>query len=272
MRYKLLALDIDGTILNSHSELSDRTKGAILQAKQQGVNVLLATGRRLANTLALANSLDLTEFLVVHNGAVIYQFGPQVIRQQGIEQGVAQEIVDKLKGFALNYIVYTGESAGERVVAPLGRWTEPENLLSYYLGEDVEFLKELTLESSPVRISIIDEKQKVDPFYEELLRDHHGKMNALYFGSERDIWRGIEVIPADCHKGSGVFYVANRLGIRLEEVIAIGDNVNDLEMIDGVGLGIAMENGAKLLKEKARRIAPSNDADGVAAMIEEYLL
>ncbi|HBN95423.1 MAG TPA: hypothetical protein DDZ66_03915 [Firmicutes bacterium] len=272
MSYKLLALDIDGTLLNRKSELTPRTKSSILLAQGRGVKVVLATGRRLTNTLPLVHTLGLTEFVVVHNGAVI--FSPQAgktMSQRGIDLPIAQELVDKLDGLGMNYVVYTGESAGEQVMAPVGSWDEPEDLLTHYLGESAEFVEKVKLDVPPVRISLIDRVEKIDSFYRQLA-SYNGKMNAMVFGTERNIWRGIEIIPANCSKGTGLAEVAKRLGLEAKDVMAIGDNVNDIEMISWAGLGIAMENGSKLLKTEAQRIAPSNDQDGVAQIIEELLL
>lgn len=272
MNYRLLALDIDGTLLNSKSELTPRTKAAILLARDSGVKVVLATGRRLTNTLPLVHTLGLSEFVVVHNGAVIYD--PQAgkaLYQRGIDLLMAQEIVDRLDALGLNYVVYTGESAGEQVVAPVGSWDDPEDLLAYYLGESAEFVNKIKLDVPPVRISLIDKVKKIDSFCEHL-PFYTGKMNALVFGTKRDIWRGIEIIPADCSKGAGLADVARRLGIEAKDVMAVGDNVNDIEMITWAGLGIAMENGSRLLKAEAKRIAPSNDEDGLAQIIEELFL
>ncbi len=271
MKYKLLALDIDGTLLNSKSALTDRTKAAILRATEGGLNVVLATGRRLAKTLPIAKALGLKGLVVVHNGTVIYDpLVEKTIYQQGIDLLLAREILDKLESLAINYVVYTGESAGERVVAPQGSWKEPDDLLTYYLGESAEFLDKVTIKSPPVRISIIDRVAKVDPLYEDLVQNYgHEKMNAMLFGTARNIWRGIEIIPASCNKGAGLSFVADALGLAPEEVVAIGDNVNDIEMITWAGLGIAMENGSQLLKAKAKQIAPSHDQDGVAQIIEK---
>lgn len=273
MKYKLLALDIDGTLLNSDSLLTPRTKDAVLRARDRGVAVVLATGRRLANTLSLVHDLGLTKPVIVHNGVVVYD-PPEgkTIVQRGIELAGAQDLVDKLDSLSINYVVYTGESAGERVMAPIGSWTEPEDLLAHYLGEKAEFVEKVILDSDPVRISLIDRAEKIDPFYEAFTLAHGDKMNAMLFGAERHFWRGIEIIPGDCNKGTGLAFVAESLGLQPEEVMAIGDNVNDIEMILWAGLGIAMENGSEFLKEKAKIIAPSYDQDGVAQMIEEHLL
>lgn len=273
MNYKMLALDIDGTVLNSDSELSTRTKTAILNAKKQGVKVVLATGRRLTNTLPLIKSLGLTELMAVHNGAVVYDPAlGQTVWQQGIELNLAQSILDKLEALSLNYIVYTGESAGERVIAPEGKWREPEDLLAHYLGEDAEFINPVVLDTPPVRISLIDHWQKVDPLYAQLLAEYKDKLNIMLFGAKRDTWRGVEVLPLHANKSTGVAYVAERLGFSAGEVVAIGDNINDVEMITWAGLGIAMENGSEVLKKKAKRIAKPHDEDGVALIVEELFL
>lgn len=274
MEYKLLALDIDGTILNSRSKLTPRTEEAISRAVRRGIRVVLATGRRLSNTLPLLNTLDLTDLVVIHNGVVVHD--PQTeqnVLQGGIDLALAQRIVDKLDSMSMNYLVYTGESAGERVLAPMGSWAEPEDLLSYYLGESAEFASGIKLTSPPVRISLIDRAEKVDPFYEELSQGYGGgQIHSMLFGTERNIWRGIEMIPANCNKGTGLRFVAERFGLEASQVVAIGDNINDLEMVTWAGLGIAMGNGPELLKTKAKRIAPSHDQDGAAQIIEELLL
>jgi len=273
MNYKLLAIDIDGTLLNSSAQLTPRTIAAVQKACQRGITVVLATGRRLGNSLALAAALGLRELMVVHNGVVVADpVTRETVIQSGICPDLAAELVDKLNAWAVNYVVYTGESAGEKVLAPSGRWQEPENLLDYFLGEAAEFVQEIKITSPPVRLAIIDLPAKVDALYDQLRRDYAGRVNALLFGRERNDWRGIELLPAHSSKGAGVAYVAQRLGIAPEEAAAIGDNINDLEMILWAGLGIAMENGSPLLKEKAKLIAPSNDQDGVAFIIEELLL
>jgi len=273
MRYKLLALDIDGTLLNSKSELTPRTKEAIVRAKERGVIVVLATGRRLAKTLPFVDDLGLSAPVVIHNGAVIYDIASQqTIVQRGIELAIARDIVDKLDSLDINYVVYTGESAGERVVAPIGTWDEEEDLIASYLIESAEFLEHVDLVAPPVRISTIDRVPKIEALFELLSRDYAEAMNALVFETELNVWRGIEIIPANCSKGQGLAEVAARLGVGQGEVVAIGDNDNDIEMIAWAGLGIAMDNGSQLLKEQAKKIAPSYDEDGVAQVIEEFLL
>lgn len=273
MKFKLLALDIDGTLLNSSGQLTPGTIAAVRKAQEKGIKVVLATGRRLGNTLPLASALGVRELMVVHNGAVVVDpVSRQAVIQTGICPSLAEELVDKLQAWGVNYVVYTGESSGETVLAPEGSWQEPENLLAHFLGEAAEFVPEIKLTSPPVRLAVIDRPSKVDPLYAELRREYAGQVSVLLFGAERDYWRGIELLPAHSHKGTGVALVAERLGILPAETVAIGDNINDLELILWAGLGVAMENGSPLLKEKAKLIAPSNDRDGVAFVIQEYLL
>ncbi|NLL42750.1 MAG: HAD family phosphatase [Firmicutes bacterium] len=272
LNYRLLALDIDGTLLNSKSELTARTKAAIFSAKERGLKVVLATGRRLGSTLPFAEALGLDELVIVHNGALVYDlFSGRTLIQRGIDLAAAQEIVDKLDSLGINYVVYTGDSAGERVIAAQGSWDEPENLLGYYLGEEAEFLEKVNLEASPMRISLIDRADKIDALYVEFAASFGGKVNGMLFGSKGDTWKGIEIIPADCNKGTGLALAAERLGLEAKHVVAIGDNVNDIEMITWAGLGVAMANGSQELKQKAKRIAPHCDEDGAAQFIEELL-
>ncbi|NMA60932.1 MAG: HAD family phosphatase [Firmicutes bacterium] len=273
MNYRLVALDIDGTILTTEEELTPRTRRAIMRVRERGVPVVLATGRRLIRTLPWAQALGLTQPLIVHNGAVIYdQASGKILNQEEIDLKVAHSIQQELETRFLNYVIYTGESAGEEVLAPSGTWQEPENLLLRYLGENAEFVDKVHLQVAPVRISIVDRPQKVDPFYEVLTENYGDQVNAMLFGAERDKWRGIEIIPHNCSKGTGLAYLAESLKIPQASVVAIGDNVNDLEMILWAGLGVAMENGSPELKAQAKQIAPSNDRDGVAEVLEELFL
>ena len=122
MNYRLVALDIDGTILNSEEELSPRTRKVILQVQERGVQVVLATGRRLVRTLPWAQALGLTQPLIVHNGAVIFeQASGEILLQEGVDLQMAQVIQGELEARFLNFVVYTGESAGEEVRKP---WQE----------------------------------------------------------------------------------------------------------------------------------------------------
>lgn len=272
MKYKLLAIDVDGTLLNSSSQLTPATAAAVRRAQERGLKIVLATGRRLGNTLPVARALGVQELMVVHNGVVVADpTSLQPVLQSGICPSLAANLVDRLNSWRVNYVVYTGESAGEKVLAPEGSWREPENLLAYFLGEAAEFARDIEITSPPVRIAIIDHPAKVDPLYAEIRENYAGQVSALLFGAEREDWRGIELLPAHSNKGTGVAFVAERLGLAAAEVAAVGDNINDLEMILWAGLGIAMENGSPLLKEKAGLIAPSNDRDGVAFIIEELL-
>src|SRR5690554_3176308 len=134
MKYKLLALDIDGTIVDENGVLSTRTSESIIQAQQRGIVVVLATGRRLTSTLPIAHELQLTNLLVVHNGAVVFdQNRKKNVLKHGIDLLIAQDILEMAHANSINYLVFTGESAGEIGIAPTGSWAESEDLLGVYL-------------------------------------------------------------------------------------------------------------------------------------------
>ncbi|HHU61889.1 MAG: Cof-type HAD-IIB family hydrolase [Bacillota bacterium] len=273
MKYKLLALDIDGTIVDENGVLSTRTSESIIQAQQRGIVVVLATGRRLTSTLPIAHELQLTNLLVVHNGAVVFdQNRKKNVLKHGIDLLIAQDILEMAHANSINYLVFTGESAGEIGIAPTGSWAESEDLLGVYLNETASFQDEVILNEDPIRISIIDRKEKIEPMYQSLMEKHGENLNAMLFGEDRGIWLGIEIVPGNCHKGFGLMYVADYLGINSKEVIAVGDNVNDMEMLAWAGLGIAMENATPELKSNADYIAPSIKDDGVSKIIKEFLL
>ena len=238
MGIRLIALDIDGTILTSNEELSARTRRSIRWIQQQGVHVILATGRRVIRTLPWARALGVHDLLVVHNGAVIYDMeNEKSVLEWGIDLDIAGAIVNLLEDAQMNYVVYTGESAGERLIAPEYAWKHGRHLMLHYCGEVGETVAQVDLTIPPIRISLIDCPEKVDPLYEYLLRTYRKELNVMLFGAQHQDWHGIEVMAGGCSKGTGVAYVCERLGIKPHEVIAIGDNVNDLEMIEWAGMG-----------------------------------
>ena len=269
MGIRLIALDIDGTILTSDEELSARTRRSIRWVQEQGLHVILATGRRVIRTLPWARALGVNDLLVVHNGAVIYDMKKEKsVLECGIDLDIARAVIGLLEDAQMNYVVYTGESAGERLIAPEYAWKHARHLMLHYCGEVGETVPQVDLTIPPIRISLIDRPEKVDPLYEHLVHTYGKTLNVMLFGAQHQDWHGIEVIAGRCSKGTGVAYVCERLGIEPHEVIAIGDNVNDLEMIEWAGMGVAMENAPLVVRQAADLVAASNDQDGVAKVLE----
>ena len=272
MGIRLIALDIDGTILTSNEELSARTRQSIRWVQKQDLHVILATGRRIIRTLPWAEALGVNDLLVVHNGAVIYDMKKrQTVAEWGIDLEIAGEIINLLEEEQINYVVYTGESGGERLIAPAYAWKTTKHLMLHYCGEVGETVPQVKLTIPPIRISLIDRPKKVDPLYNHLISAYGNGLNVMLFGAQHDDWHGIEVIAGSCSKGTGVAYVCDKLGVEPHEVIAIGDNVNDLEMIKWAGVGVAMENAPLSVRQAADLVAASNDQDGVAQILENIL-
>lgn len=272
MNYQLVALDIDGTLLNSAGQLASSTRSAVKKVQASGLKVILATGRRLVRTTPLARSLGLQTPLIVHNGAVIYD--PQLetaIFQKGIPLELAFQIQKELELARMNYVVYTGPSCGDSVLAPLGLWRERENLIWRFLDEEAVFLKRICLQADPVRISVVDRAEKTAVFYNGLKSRYGSKLNIMYFGADRHAWQGIEIVAGGCSKGTGLAYAAKRLSVSADRTIAFGDDVNDLEMLAWAARGVAMANAAPALKAQADMIAPHNDLDGVASVLAQLV-
>ncbi|HHY09362.1 MAG TPA: HAD family phosphatase [Firmicutes bacterium] len=272
MKIKLVALDIDGTLLNSQGELTPKTRAVIASIKEKGIGIVLATGRRPLRTTTLAEELNLKLPLITHNGAVIIEPGRErPLLKRGIDLKIAAEIMARLEKNRINYAVYAGEGGGDLILAPSYAWQEAENLMLTYMGEVPDKTGKIRLAKQPVRLSVIDAKDKVLPFYEYLKADFAGQINPMLFTTKKR-WRGIEIICGRCSKGAALAFLAERLGIQAPQVVAIGDNVNDLEMITWAGLGAAMANGAPALKRAADLIAPDFDSDGAALFLSELLL
>lgn len=272
MSFRLIALDIDGTLLTSAEELSPRVRKAIKSAQQRGLCVTLATGRRFCRTQPWATALGLTVPVVVLNGAVVVNpESGQVVYKRGIELALATEVLSILDHSKINYVIYTGVSAGEHLEMPRGMWDVGHHVIMKYCGDSVQPVDQLDLSEPPIKIAVLDQAEKVRPVVEVLNNKLGGKLNIMVFGTDNAQWLGIEILDRQCTKASGVGRVVQDLGISFSEVLAIGDNINDIEMIEWAGLGIAMANAPKEVREIADYVAPSNDDDGVAQVIEEFV-
>ena len=276
MPYRLLALDVDGTLLDPDGELRDAVRQAVLAARQAGLRVILCTGRRFRSARPWAQELHLDGPIVVHNGALVKDVAsaatlhchplPEALCRRGL--AVLQQLAPPL--------IYIDAFHEEVDIL-----TEPfEHLHPFqqeYLQDNIpycRFVDDLSAERlrGVVMLSIMAEAERLQalrPSVEDALAGQgHTKMilNKNYRGHI------LEVLPATVSKWQALERLMAADGLAADEVMAIGDDYNDLEMIRGAGLGIAMGNAVDAVRQAAGHVTGSNDDDGVAQAIERFVL
>lgn len=269
MNYKLVALDIDGTILTTQGKLSIEVRKAILAAQAKGIKVTLATGRRIPKTLPLAKELGITIPVVCHNGAVIVEpDSGNIFFQQGIPLPIANQITKELSDLQIPYLLYRSEDHGDLGYLLSKDYHHTPLFLEFvddqvYLDEWVEITKE------PLKLAVLAPNSQMQPLISVWGEKYGAHANITIYQSDQ--YMGVDFVARGCSKASGIASVLAKFNLGFKDVLAIGDSENDLELIKAAGLGVAMDNGSTLVKAAAKYLAPSNDQHGVAHVLKTFL-
>jgi Cof subfamily protein (haloacid dehalogenase superfamily) len=265
--YRLLALDIDGTILDNYLEILPAVVAAIKAAQDRGIRVTLATGRMFKATLPIAQQLGIHEPLICYQGGVIRDpLTGEIYAQATMDGELAAKAVELLRAAGIFVIAYVDER-----LCIFERRAELEMYLRWHTeGTEVVVAPDLAsyvVKAPPTKLLFIAEPEIVE---RELVR------LAGHFGDSLAVLRSHalfgELTSPGTSKGAALKILAERLGIAREEVMAIGDQENDLPMIAWAGLGLAMGNAIPAVRAAADAVIPSVEEAGVAWAIEHYLL
>lgn len=273
MKYKLLCTDMDGTLLNNNKEISEVNKKAIATAIENGLIVALCTGRIFTFANYYAQILGIKAPVIASNGAYIRDGKMDEVlykRNLGIEN--CRKIMKVLNKNGINPHfnskdrILTGHiSHSSESYLKFNETLDAEHQFKVNVIEDWEsaFIK---YEEDILKCIAIDNNlEKIKTAKEEIsLIDSLEVVSSLY--------NNFEVMAKGVSKGKAVEFLANYYNIKREEIICIGDNENDLSMIDYAGLGVAMGNSVEEVKSRANYITTSNNADGVAKVIEKFIL
>jgi Cof subfamily protein (haloacid dehalogenase superfamily) len=265
--YQLLALDIDGTILNNYLEIQPAVAAAIKAAQDRGIHVTLATGRMFKATLPIAQQLHIQEPLICYQGGMVRDpVTGEIYAQATMDGALAAEAVEMLHTAGIFVIAYVDER-----LCIFERRAELEMYLRWHTeGTEVVVAPDLpsyVVKFPPTKLLFIAEPEIVE---HELVR------LAGRFGDSLAVLRSHELFgeltSPGTSKGAALKILAERLGIAREDVMAIGDQENDLPMIAWAGLGLAMGNAIPAVRAAADAVIPSVEEAGVAWAIEHYLL
>lgn len=272
MNVRLLVLDIDGTLLDPAGQLTPPTVTAVRAAVAAGCVVTLATGRRFRTAKPIADALGLELPILVQNGALIKDsLTGEVLYHRHLDRAAAAVAVEYLWRAGAQPIVYENAFAGERVSTGPAERDNPVS--AAYFARNRDYVRSATLE----------ELLPAEPPLEVAAVDDAGRLRALALGLAHPDFRLItttytssagflEVLAAGCSKAAALHDLACRLDVPIAQTMAVGDNLNDLELLAAAGLGVAMGNARPEVQAVARHVTASNAEDGVAAAIARFVL
>ncbi len=289
--YQLVAIDLDGTLLNSYGNVSSKNKTAIQKAMQKGVEIVLASGRPIKSVENLANELGANHYMICGNGAITYDVQKQqILYNRFLEKEKVLQIIKICEQNSIFYNVYTKDTIltknlnynvlvyhQENATKPENKKTRitiVENIEEYVKNrEEEDYLKITICDKSKVIFGSIMRKLQTIPKV-DILEVEHMSRKKIQDGTEQISMEYFYTeITNDCvDKWQAIEDLIKKLNIKPEEVMAIGDNSNDIQMVKNAGLGIMMQNSAPYIKELADDVVADNDHDGVAEAIEKYIL
>lgn len=278
-KYKMLVADMDNTLLNKEKKVSERNRSALSKAMEKGVKIVIATGRVYTSARVYARLLGLNTPIIASNGAVIREADfkspghtEKVIYKKLLPPEAVIEMLRLSKKYDIFCHFFTEDTIyADKLVNISLRYTNwnkylgEEDKVKVIIADDLE--KEIQ-ESKPeiLKASIVDsDNDKINSIRREILKTGIVSVS-------QSMKNNIEVMDKDVSKGSAVRILSEMLQIKREEIIAIGDNENDISMIEYAGLGIAMGNAEESLKNAADYITGDYEEDGVAQAIEKFIL
>lgn len=265
--YKLIAVDLDGTLLDDGKEISARCRESIRRLKEKGKKIVLATGRPMHGILPYIETLDLIDennYVVIYNGAVVQNTkGDKILLDKPLSLEAFKELYDLSRQLG----VYIHALSGEYVLTPkFNPYTQIESRINRTTVIEGP-VDEIDASTKIVKVMFVDDPKKLDsiiPLIPEWAKEKYSiQRSAPIF---------LEFLYKGVNKGVGVSIVAKELGIKSQEVICVGDAGNDIDMIKYAGLGVAMDNATEDVKAAADYITLSNMEDGVARVIEKFML
>lgn len=266
MKYKLICSDLDDTLIGSDGRYGEGLKEAIKKYEERGGRFCIVTGRMTAGATPIAKELGLKNEIATFQGAVISDLTTgETLSETVIPCEKAVEIGEYIESKGYYYQTYFGDKF----------YTEKPNDFTVLYGKISkaefekteeklsEFIKSKKL--NPPKLLLMDKEEKIGGILEEL-REKFGK-EFLINTSKPFI---IEIIPHGIDKGLAVKFIAERHGIKREEIICVGDSENDLPMLEYAGLGVCVDTGSEKAKRAAKVIAPGKDDAPITWVIEKY--
>lgn len=277
MKYKMVCIDMDGTLLGKRRKISEKSKGVIKKAHEKGVEIVVTTGRIYNNAAYFSHILGVKSPVIAANGAIVIEKKNNNIIYEGyIPSEDCLEVVEILNRHKVSFQLYTTDTI------------YCSNLISK-IGTELFMTKQIGYEMLKIKYILVDKIEK----WKEILENNEGKItkcialspkskkiedikkslkklkNITFYGSGK---KSVEINYKEVSKGNAVKVLGEYYGISSDEIMCIGDNENDISMIKYAGLGVAMANAISEVKEVADYVTESNKEDGVAQAIQKFIL
>ncbi|MFI3210298.1 MAG: sugar-phosphatase [Peptostreptococcaceae bacterium] len=267
--YKILATDMDGTILNSDKEITKEVYDAVQDAKKQGKKIVLATGRPLPGVTKYLEELHLNEegdYVICFNGALV-----QEVKTKKVLSNIEMTFSDfeKIQNLANKHNMGIHINTPTEIVIPYETPNEYSVREATINGLDIvsKTMEDIKENVTFCKVMVIDSPEALEEFIPKIPSEMHEEFNIV-----RSAPFFLEFLHKDANKGVALRTLCNHLGYSIDEAIAVGDEENDKHMIEYAGLGVAMDNARDSIKELANHITTNNNDSGVAKVIKEFLL
>ncbi|GFZ27458.1 Cof-type HAD-IIB family hydrolase [Lactobacillus corticis] len=268
MSIKLVALDTDGTLLNSQSKILDSTKKVVAQALAAGVKVVLCSGRPIAGLAPYMAELGITgddQYAVTLNGAITRTASGKVQTEDILSHETYLELTEFARAHHTPFNVVAPDSkiiTADHDIDFMVYVQAYENTATLYVRQP----SELPADFQPAKGAFVGTKEQLDQI-EPLVRERFDQNNYVVRADDRFL----EIMHPNVNKGQGLRELCQKIGIKPAEVMAVGDAGNDLTMFEFAGVAVAMGNGTPEAKAAADFVTGSNDADGIAQAFEKFV-
>lgn len=289
--YKLVAIDLDGTLLNSFGEVTENTKNVLLEAKEKGIEIVLASGRPISSTKSLAVEIGLDNYIISGNGAVVYDIkNEEVVYDKFLSKEQVFNVIDVCEANSIFYNIYTEDEVITKSLNYNVLFYHKENIkkieekrthinvvsnVKEYIEQsgNTKFLKITVCDESKMIFNGIIRKLKELGGLDILNVEHMSRKKFKLGTEEVSIeYHYTEITNENVNKWTAIEYLLNKLNIDKNDVVAIGDNINDREMIENSGLGIVMGNSNPIMKEIGKVVVADNNSEGVLEAFNKYIL
>ena len=286
--YQLVVVDLDGTMLNSYGMVTENTKKSIRQTIEKGIDVIIASGRPIDSIKTIAKEIGSKNYFIAGNGALIYDMKKdEIIYDKFLPKHKVLEIIKICEENSISYNVYTDQTIlatalkynvlyyqKENLKKEENKQTKIsmiENMYEYVKNKKEEKYLKITIcdDNQTVFQSIIRKLRKIQGI--EVLDVSHMSRKTIKQGTEEITiaYYYTEITVQNVDKWNAVEFLMEKLNISKEEIVAIGDNVNDRKMIQEAGLGVAMEGSTPEITQIADDVTTSNNEEGVAKVLQK---
>lgn len=264
MPVRLVYLDVDGTLLTPDREISVATKHALGRARDRGVLIGLATGRKYDSALPYAREAGAEAPMILYNGGrVVTREEGRALHREDLPVHFARRALALLDGYDIQCNLYVDDELYVRELTPrLRESMEKDGVKAEVVGDLAPLLNR-----DPAKLLLIGPGEELEAFREQYLRGLASPPNLV-----RSEPTYLEILPPGVSKGAALERVCRLLDIPLACTAAVGDSFNDVEMLETAGLGIAMGNSPEAVRRRADAVTDSNSEDGVARALERYVL